>query len=127
VCFAFATPDASKVAGGVTKRLLREAVRGLVPEPIRQRTDKVGYNAPVREWLGGGLADWAWDQVNDPEFLRSELWDGRALRDAVRTQRASGRQWIHEQAHRVLLAVSAHLWQTRWLSSGHAGAAQAGG
>lgn len=34
-----------------TKNLLREALRGLVPEPILQRRDKVAFEAPDGAWL----------------------------------------------------------------------------
>ena len=33
VCYAFSVPDESKVGRGYSKRLLREAMRGVVPEP----------------------------------------------------------------------------------------------
>jgi len=124
VCYAFSVPDESKVAGGYAKRLLREAMRGVLPEAVRLRRDKLGYNAPVAQWLHGGLGDWLWDEVNDPEFLRSELWDGRALLALAAAKRQSGAQWHLDEASRVALAVTAHWWQTRWLRGGGTAAAQ---
>ena len=115
VCYAFSVPDESKVGGGYAKRLLREAMRGVVPDPLRLRRDKVGYNAPVAQWLRGGLGEWLWNEVNDPEFLRSELWDGRALLTMTRAKRESGAPWHIAEASPVALAVTAHWWQTRWL------------
>jgi asparagine synthase (glutamine-hydrolysing) len=35
---------------GATKHLLREAMRGLVPDAILDRKDKVGFSVPVRSW-----------------------------------------------------------------------------
>lgn len=116
VCFAFSTPDTSKVGGGYAKRLLREAMRGMLPEPVRLRRAKLGYNAPAARWLDEGLRDWLWNELNDPEFLRSELWDGPGLR-AVAARRRSGTPWRHAEAQQVLLAVTTHWWQTRWLRS----------
>jgi asparagine synthase (glutamine-hydrolysing) len=55
----FALPLDFKLSGGETKVLLRRAMRGLVPDPILARQDKIGYQAPMRSWLGGGLAAWA--------------------------------------------------------------------
>ena len=34
VCYALSTPDESKAGGGYAKRLLREAMRGVLPEPF---------------------------------------------------------------------------------------------
>ena len=115
VCYGFSVPDESKVSHGFTKRLLREAMRGVVPDPLRLRRDKLGFTAPVADWLRGGLADWLWDEVNDPEFLRSELWDGPALLSLARAKRSTGAGWEPSEAHRVTLAVTAHWWRTRWL------------
>jgi asparagine synthase (glutamine-hydrolysing) len=56
VAFADALPDGMRMGGGTTKRVLREAIRGLVPEAVRTRRDKVGFAVPEEEWIGGPLA-----------------------------------------------------------------------
>ena len=121
VCLGFSVPDESKVSGGYTKRLLREAMRGVVPDRVRLRREKLGFNAPVDRWLGngldGGLADWLWAQLNDPEFLREELWDGPGLLALAAAKRRSRSPWHPVEARRVTLAVTAHWWQTHWLRS----------
>jgi asparagine synthase (glutamine-hydrolysing) len=115
VCYAFSVPDESKIACGYTKRLLREAMRGVVPEPVRLRRDKLGFNAPIANWLVAGLEDWLWDLVNEKEFLSSDLWDGQTLLGLARAKRSSRAPWHTHEAHRILLAASAHWWLTRWL------------
>jgi len=45
-----------KLAGGWTKRILRDAIEELVPESIRWRRDKRGFNLPEREWFRGPCA-----------------------------------------------------------------------
>jgi asparagine synthase (glutamine-hydrolysing) len=42
---AFRLPAEAKVRGADTKRLLREAMKGVLPEPIRTRRDKLGFRA----------------------------------------------------------------------------------
>ena len=42
---AFRLPGKSKVRGADTKRVLREAMKGVLPEPIRTRRDKLGFRA----------------------------------------------------------------------------------
>ena len=37
---------------GVTKRVLRDAVRGRVPDVVLDRRDKVGYETPEARWFG---------------------------------------------------------------------------
>jgi asparagine synthase (glutamine-hydrolysing) len=115
VCYGFSVPDESKVAHGYTKRLLREAMRGVLPEPVRLRRHKLGYNAPVAHWLQHGLGEWLWNEVNDPEFLRSELWNGPAFLALARAKRDGRLAWQTEEAHKIALAVTAHWWLTRWM------------
>ena len=113
VCFAFSLPDESKVSHGFAKRVLRDAMRGVLPEPVRVRRDKLGFNAPVAQWLGDGLDAWLREQVNDPEFVRSPLWDGARLRDRANALRGRGTAWAAAEAQEVLLAATAHRWRTR--------------
>ena len=50
---ALGLPYWAKVNGGVTKSILRDAMRGTVPDEILDRRDKVGFEAPERTWLTG--------------------------------------------------------------------------
>jgi asparagine synthase (glutamine-hydrolysing) len=36
---------------GTTKRILRDALRGMVPDAILDRADKIGFQAPESQWL----------------------------------------------------------------------------
>lgn len=55
VCYTFSLPWTSKVGGGFTKRIMRDALKGILPESIRTRRDKIGWNAPLHEWFSGPL------------------------------------------------------------------------
>lgn len=43
--------------GGTTKSVLRQALRGLVPDPILGRRDKIGFATPEAKWLNSA-AGW---------------------------------------------------------------------
>jgi asparagine synthase (glutamine-hydrolysing) len=49
--FAFSAPAAYLRRGPVTKAVLRDALRGTVPDRILDRRDKVGYEPPQAVWL----------------------------------------------------------------------------
>ena len=53
VTYAFSLPDASKIGGGYTKRVLRQAMRGFLPEPIKFAP---GKSALSRLWNLGPAA-----------------------------------------------------------------------
>jgi len=55
VTYTFSLPWTSKVGGTYTKRIMRDALKGILPEPIRTRRDKIGWNAPLHRWFQGSL------------------------------------------------------------------------
>jgi asparagine synthase (glutamine-hydrolysing) len=86
VTFGFALPDESRNGGGHTKRVLREAMLGLVPDAVRLRTSKFGYIAPIDYWARGALKSWLLDLCANRSFLESPIWNGPVAR--VQVERA---------------------------------------
>ena len=48
---AFSLPANYKIKNGWSKFILRESIKGLVPESIRKRKDKKGFSIPQNAWL----------------------------------------------------------------------------
>ena len=110
VCFSFGVPAESKIGGGFTKRVLREAMRGTMPEKLRTRKDKIGFSPPMSAWFDGGLRDWVWEQVRSQPFLESTVWNGPAIRDHVAARRRA-ESWTEDDCERIWPFVQAHLWR----------------
>jgi asparagine synthase (glutamine-hydrolysing) len=51
VSLAFALPDRVKLQGPWNKHLLRESMRGRIPEIVRTRPDKMGFPTPIDDWF----------------------------------------------------------------------------
>jgi len=66
--FMFRVPGSMKIRDGVTKVLLREAMRGVLPEETRGRIKKTGWNAPAHVWFSGAKLDWVRDTIASREF-----------------------------------------------------------
>lgn len=49
--FALGLPEEMLISDGITKRVLREAMRGVLPESIRARTDKIGFATAEERWM----------------------------------------------------------------------------
>jgi asparagine synthase (glutamine-hydrolysing) len=49
---ALALPDQYKIKSGWTKNILRRAVASWLPKEVVWRKDKLGFNAPEKNWLG---------------------------------------------------------------------------
>ena len=51
VHYCFTMNDSWKINNGWTKYILREAMKGVLPEKIRQRKDKIGFWTPHKLWM----------------------------------------------------------------------------
>jgi len=75
-------PLDQKIRGGVTKYILRRAIRGLVPDPVRCRSDKMGFVTPEEVWMRGELAPRVLELFSSSEFSGRPYWDAeRVLRN----------------------------------------------
>ena len=90
--------------------MLREALRGVLPEAIRTRKSKIGFQSPLPEWFQGPMRGWVLEQVNHPDFLGSDLWNGPVIRDYVMEQdRTQG--WDAFNSERLWPFLHAHHWR----------------
>jgi asparagine synthase (glutamine-hydrolysing) len=82
-------PDRLRLNRGVTKVILRRAMKGRVPEAIIARRDKLGFAAPQEAWLRGARAEVAallrggqvigrgWVERSEVERVISQGFGGR--------------------------------------------------
>ena len=80
VSYVFSLPMSSKIGSGFTKRILRDAMEGVIPPSIQQRTTKIGLNAPINDWFNGPLKEFILDEVNSHSFAQNEIWNGKKVR-----------------------------------------------
>lgn len=55
--FVLGLPDEFKLHRGITKRVQRAAMEGVLPEEVRDRTDKMGFVTPEESWMLDTMAD----------------------------------------------------------------------
>jgi asparagine synthase (glutamine-hydrolysing) len=53
--FNLALGNDHKIVGGDTKRVLRRGMKGILPESVRERRDKLGFATPEQIWFRGPL------------------------------------------------------------------------
>lgn len=51
-------PFDHKISGGVTKVVLREGLKGILPEKIRLRYSKLGFETPENKWMTNDIDTW---------------------------------------------------------------------
>lgn len=103
--FTLGLPEEFLIAkDGLGKNLLRTAMRGLVPDVIRERRDRIGFDVPLESWLPRtpGLADLLEASLAIPAVRRERA---APLLQAVRNGQALPRPRAFEAWRLVTLAA----------------------
>jgi asparagine synthase (glutamine-hydrolysing) len=110
--FMFRVPGAMKIRDGVTKRLLREAMKGLLPEETRLRIKKTGWNAPAHVWFSGHGLDRILDMVHSRRFRERGVYDAAAVERLIAEHRAIVASDQPRENHMMFLwqLVNLELW-----------------
>ncbi len=75
----FSLPPDEKIRAGRTKDVLRRAFADLLPPPVRDRRDKLGFVTPERDWMRAGpLSDLAAATFASRSFSERGLVDAAA-------------------------------------------------
>lgn len=72
---ALSLPPQHLMGEAQTKRLLRESMRGILPEEVRTRWNKQGFRPPQETWFQGPLLAMAEDLLHSKLFIESPYWD----------------------------------------------------
>jgi len=108
VCYSFSLPSTVKVGRGFTKRILRDAMKGILPESIRTRTRKLGFPNLAEAWTSPRAQEFIQDVVRSVGFQQSEIWNGKKVAEdlslAIRNQDNDQlhQAWIYAQAARLM-------------------------
>ena len=49
--YVYNLPDSEKMSNGITKKILRDAMKNKLPDKIINRKDKIGFLSPQSEWI----------------------------------------------------------------------------
>ncbi len=100
--FALSLPAGLIWRGGVTKSVLRDAARGLVPDIVLDRTDKVGFETPEGRWFGTDAG-----RARLAEIVLDGAAGGRCVRSEIERDLAAG-AWRDTAA--IWRAANVELW-----------------
>ena len=72
-------PLDQKIHSGITKIALRNAIKGIIPESIRCRMDKMGFVTPEEIWMKEALRPFVLEVLSSDEFHARPYWDADAV------------------------------------------------
>ncbi len=76
-------PGSLKIRDGVTKRLLREAMRGSSPTSRASASRRPGWNAPAHLWFTGPALDELRERVTSQAFRDRGIFDVREVEKLI--------------------------------------------
>jgi asparagine synthase (glutamine-hydrolysing) len=79
--FSFRLPLSMKIREGQTKWALRQVLYRHVPRALVER-EKMGFDAPIGDWLRGPLRDWASDLLEPRALSRNDILRAEPIRFA---------------------------------------------
>ncbi len=65
-----------KLKGRTTKYILKEALRGILPDEVLFR-EKMGFGVPIDHWFRNELKDMAYDTLTERKELSQEVISGK--------------------------------------------------
>jgi len=105
--FICSLPSDMKVRDGTTKYIFREAMKGILPEEIRTRQDKIGFQTPEEEWFREEeVKSFVRDIIESESFRKRPYWDTKCVKKEFE-EHASGNKNISSQ---IWKWVNLELW-----------------
>ena len=95
-------PSENYIKNGYTKVIMREALKGILPEKIRMRKDKIGFSTPQSDWFKNRkIQELLADVVESKSFSGRGYFDVKQCKKDLSALQKYGRynkefwKWIH--------------------------------
>jgi asparagine synthase (glutamine-hydrolysing) len=110
VSYGLSLPRALKIDGSRTKHVLKQALRGVVPDEVLDRP-KQGFRVPLPAWLRGPLASWAKHEIFESPLAERGFFN-RAYVDELWRRHLAG---VHDHSFDLWCLVNLGAWYARWI------------
>lgn len=108
---AFSLGWRSKLHGGWSKSIVRDACADFMPKEVCYRRTKLGFNAPILDWMRGPYRQFFEDTVADPAFASCPLIDHpETVREDLRKFLAGENATFHQAAD-IWNRIQPYLWE----------------
>ena len=107
--FTARMPQSMKLRGGTTKWILREAMKGILPDEIIHRR-KMGFPVPVGNWFRGAYKHVVDEYVLSPRAMERGVFDNEFVNSLVARHNAGEN---HDE--RLWSLVNFEIWQRRFI------------
>ena len=106
--FTATMPDRMKLRGGTTKFVLRESMKGVLPEQILSRS-KMGFPVPIGKWFRGPFKSIVDEYVLSDRALSRDIFAADFVRGLVARHQAG-----EDHSERLWALVNFEMWLRRF-------------
>ena len=93
--YCLSLPWNAKIGGGYTKRILRDAMKDIIPTSVKLRRSKYGFSPPMANYLKNkSLQSYILDIINSSNYLGSTLFNGPENRKSIKRSIEDGNTHI---------------------------------
>jgi asparagine synthase (glutamine-hydrolysing) len=110
VAYGLSLPHGLKIQGARGKHVLKEALRGTLPDEVLDRP-KQGFRVPLPAWLRGPLASWAKHQMFE-SALAARGFFNRSYVDEMWTRHLGG---VQDHSFDLWCLVNLGAWYDHWI------------
>jgi asparagine synthase (glutamine-hydrolysing) len=118
VTFLLSLDWRSKIRNGMTKAILRDAMKPYLPKEVYERKTKIGFGAPISHWIKGPMKSYLLDHLESRSFRECSLIEPvevrRKLADVMEAEKPSF--VMGESAWR---AIQPYLWEQAVIKKRH--------
>lgn len=106
-------PVNRKLKNGWTKYVFRRAMTGILPENIRLRRSKIGFETPEKRWIEKELRVRLQDFFSDPDLRASEFYNSDTVRRLLEK-----RKLTIQETGMVWRALNLEMWYREFFRNG---------
>ena len=110
VSYGLSLPRALKIDGRRTKHVLKQALRGVIPDEVLDRP-KQGFRVPLPAWLRGPLASWAKHEIFEGPLAARGFFN-HAYLDELWGRHLAGTQ---DHSFDLWCLVNLGAWYAHWI------------
>ena len=107
--FIFSLPEDQKIKHAQTKYILRNSMKGVLPDQVRMRMDKMGFVTPERVWMSGALRPWINEIFESRSFAQNPYLDSEKV-NLLFSEHQSGQRDLGSTLWRW---INLELWRTQ--------------
>jgi asparagine synthase (glutamine-hydrolysing) len=111
--FVMRLPRGLKYKNGVTKYILKRALKGVIPDQVTERKKK-GFSVPLNEWMLDRMGGFVEDALLGSAIRRRGLFNYDFVRRMLKAQRAGTVNYSFP----LWCLLNLSLWYDRWIEGG---------